>query len=256
MENRDIAASRAEALATGKRFYIGPNPCQRGHDPAIRRTGSKACLQCGLDYGRAKRATDADYAARERKRKREGKRIAWREGRIDKQAKNKAEQERRARKRNSAEAMAARAQREAELQAKREARRKAKADRTLDHVLRSIRWQVDGLAEHNRNKARRRRALRRGARGKVTNADLQAMRDDQGGQCAYCGHDVGHLDHKVSVANGGQHELPNLQWLCAPCNMHKRAMNDSDYRTKHGIPALTPWDSMAARALWLGMFVI
>ena len=253
MENRDIAASRAEALATGKRFYIGPNPCQRGHDPAIRRTGSKACHQCGLDYSRAKRATDDDYAKRERERKRNAKRVAWREGRIDKVAKNKAERQRRALKRDSAEAIAKRAQREADLEAKRQARRVAKIAKQLDRAL----WLLgteERQVQHNRNKARQRRALKRGAKGKVTNADLQAMREDQGGQCAYCGDAVAHLDHKVSVANGGQHELPNLQWLCAPCNMYKRAMNDDEYRAKHGIPALTPWDSMVARALWLGIW--
>lgn len=86
------------------------------------------------------------------------------------------------------------------------------------------------------------------------NLAIAAMREQQGGQCAYCGSQIAHLDHKTSVANGGQHEAENLQWLCAPCNMHKHSDNDDEFRQRYGIASLTPWDNMLGRALWLGIF--
>lgn len=45
--------------------------------------------------------------------------------------------------------------------------------------------------------------------------------------CAYCGSYApdGHVDHRVSRANGGSNHLNNLSWACPPCNWAKGAMN-------------------------------
>ena len=256
MEQRDIAANRTEALVSGAPFYIGAKPCGRGHDPAIRRTGSKACYECGLSYSRDKRANDTTYRDSERIRKRGQSRRMKERGTFNYEAKRKDDKAYKARKRialrQSPEAIAAR---EAKAIARHEAREAKARDKANKEAARLV-WaqgKHERQVQHNRNKARQRRALKRGASGKVTNATLASMRDNQGHQCAYCGAEAEHLDHMTSVANGGQHEADNLQWLCAPCNMRKRATNDSDYRAKHGIAAITPWDNMAGRAVWLGI---
>jgi 5-methylcytosine-specific restriction endonuclease McrA len=259
MEQSNIAASRADALTSGKPFYIGPKPCQRGHDPAIRRTGSKACHSCALEYDRHKRANDPARQASERKRKNEAKKRARRAGTFNKEARNRYESERRERARNRPEAIAARQAREAALQAKREARKQAKRDAL---ALRALEQELSAddvrarQVQHNRNKAKQRRSLKRGANGKVSNQDLADLKAQQSGKCAYCGSEAAYLDHKVSVANGGAHELSNLQWLCAPCNLHKHSMNDLAYRVHYGVPMVTPWDTQEQRRIWAAILAI
>lgn len=264
MRQTDIATSREVALATDKPFYIGSKPCQHGHDPAIRRTGSKACHQCGLEYDRKRRASDPLRQESERKRKRALIKRQKAQGTFNKEQKRRDDRARRERQRNTPEAIAKREAREADAKARREARQlQAEHKRevvALNRVLRELAKHERApmvqarKVERERNKARKRRALKRGASGSVDNSTLATMRAQQDDQCAYCGSEIEHLDHKTSVANGGQHEADNLQWLCAPCNLHKHAMNDDEYRERYGIPSVTPWDNMAGRALWLGLF--
>lgn len=53
------------------------------------------------------------------------------------------------------------------------------------------------------------------------------VRERDGEMCAYCGSHApdGHVDHRVSRANGGSNRLNNLSWACSTCNWAKGAMN-------------------------------
>lgn len=52
--------------------------------------------------------------------------------------------------------------------------------------------------------------------------------------CEYCGvavtRSTRHIDHSVSLANGGTHSMRNLRNACAPCNLAKGAANGRDFR--------------------------
>jgi hypothetical protein len=62
--------------------------------------------------------------------------------------------------------------------------------------------------------------------------DYVSFRD--GWRCTYCDRRVNrrtrHIDHSVSVANGGTDHLNNLRLACAPCNLLKGALNARDFR--------------------------
>lgn len=59
-----------------------------------------------------------------------------------------------------------------------------------------------------------------------------SLRD--GWRCTYCNRRVNrrtrHIDHSVSVANGGTDHLNNLRLACAPCNLLKGALNAREFR--------------------------
>lgn len=61
---------------------------------------------------------------------------------------------------------------------------------------------------------------------------------EQGGMCAYCkakGKSVEwHLDHIMPLARGGHHTADNVQVLCAPCNMSKKAKHPLDFASEQG----------------------
>lgn len=76
---------------------------------------------------------------------------------------------------------------------------------------------------------RNRKAMKRNAQGVHTAAELEALLIEQHSQCAnpYCLADLSaskkHVDHIVALSNGGSNDISNLQWLCEPCNLTKRA---------------------------------
>ena len=53
------------------------------------------------------------------------------------------------------------------------------------------------------------------------------IRERDGATCTYCGQyaPYGHVDHRVSRANGGSNRVNNLSWACAPCNQSKGSLN-------------------------------
>lgn len=49
--------------------------------------------------------------------------------------------------------------------------------------------------------------------------------------CLYCDAFVqnGHVDHRISRANGGSNDFDNLTWACVSCNCSKGALNDYEF---------------------------
>lgn len=65
----------------------------------------------------------------------------------------------------------------------------------------------------------------------LTQKDRKYIRARDGDICFYCWSYApsGHVDHRVSRANGGSNDYGNLAWACAPCNWSKGAMNDTAF---------------------------
>jgi hypothetical protein len=65
----------------------------------------------------------------------------------------------------------------------------------------------------------------------LTRRDRNHIRARDGEICFYCTTYApdGHVDHRVSRANGGSNDYDNLAWACAPCNLSKGALNDSEF---------------------------
>lgn len=57
------------------------------------------------------------------------------------------------------------------------------------------------------------------------------VRERDGSVCIYCGCHApdGHVDHRVSRANGGSNHMNNLSWACVQCNCSKGAMNTRQF---------------------------
>ena len=65
----------------------------------------------------------------------------------------------------------------------------------------------------------------------LTRRDRDYIRWRDGEVCFYCNVRApnGHVDHRISRANGGGNDYDNLTWACASCNCSKRAMNDTEF---------------------------
>lgn len=63
-------------------------------------------------------------------------------------------------------------------------------------------------------------------------AVIAALLCEQEAQCTYCHSMLGqefHIDHKTPVSRGGGNDEANLQLLCGPCNISKRARTHEEY---------------------------
>ena len=85
-------------------------------------------------------------------------------------------------------------------------------------VERTKRWVKANPEQFKFN--RQKRMLRKG-RGKVYAAQLNMLRDQFGGACAYCGGSATTFDHVEPLARGGKHHVDNLVPACKPCNFSK-----------------------------------
>ncbi|MNQ24566.1 HNH endonuclease [compost metagenome] len=88
---------------------------------------------------------------------------------------------------------------------------------------------------------RARRARLRQAEGSHTAKDIQRLFDLQRGKCATCrkalhsnGENKFHVDHITPLVKGGSNGPENLQLLCPPCNLHKRAKDPIDWEQENG----------------------
>lgn len=86
--------------------------------------------------------------------------------------------------------------------------------------------------------AAHRRARERAAEGSFTGEEADDIRRMQRDKCAVCRCPLkgrGHLDHIVSLVNGGSNNRRNLQWLCQPCNQQKRARDPIEFMQARGL---------------------
>lgn len=88
---------------------------------------------------------------------------------------------------------------------------------------------------------RKRKAIKKGAIGTHTAADVFAIFDSQRGKCASCplklkksGKNKFHVDHIMPLAKGGSNDKYNLQLLCPDCNLRKHAKDPIDWAQENG----------------------
>jgi 5-methylcytosine-specific restriction endonuclease McrA len=95
----------------------------------------------------------------------------------------------------------------------------------------------DKSAVRDRANHRLRKARKRGADGKYTQADLDRIRRQQKDKCGCCRsplHGGGTLDHIVALIRGGSNWPNNLQFLCQPCNSGKKDRDAIDFMRSRG----------------------
>lgn len=88
---------------------------------------------------------------------------------------------------------------------------------------------------------RNRRARELSAEGRHTASDVMAIFERQRGLCASCevklfksGKQKFHVDHILSLANGGSNWPSNLQCLCPLCNRKKSAKDPIEWAQENG----------------------
>lgn len=85
---------------------------------------------------------------------------------------------------------------------------------------------------------RNRRARLAGASGAHTQADIQTIYANQGGQCVYCPGRLGdayHVDHVTPLCRGGSNDPSNLQLTCESCNLTKGARDPLEHARLIGL---------------------
>lgn len=127
---------------------------------------------------------------------------------------------------------------------KRELARKsnAKPDVSANNVARAKRWTELNPEKAKANDAvgdRNRRSAKKGAAGRHTTGDIEAILVRQKFKCAECGVSVKkrenrHVDHIVPLSKGGTNWPSNLQILCPPCNLKKAAKDPLDFAKERG----------------------
>lgn len=85
-------------------------------------------------------------------------------------------------------------------------------------------WHAKMPQEDKKAARQHRKALKKGAPGRYTGADLKAQYVKQNGLCFWCNVPLGdmhHGDHYIPLAKGGTNFPENIVLSCPPCNMSK-----------------------------------
>lgn len=104
-------------------------------------------------------------------------------------------------------------------------------------ILESARQWNHRNRTHKNAMTRNRRAKIKNAEGSHTKVDIQDLLLAQDGKCAICAVDIlagFHVDHIQPLSRGGRNDKPNLQLLCAPCNLSKWAHDPETFMKSLG----------------------
>jgi hypothetical protein len=91
--------------------------------------------------------------------------------------------------------------------------------------------------ERTRALSNNRRAIKRGADGHYTVADIRRILKLQRHRCAYCPRSLRsgyHVDHIIALAKGGTNWPRNIQCLCPSCNVQKHTKDPIIFAREHG----------------------
>lgn len=236
-----LPRSRKEAKAVGSSHYFTGRSC--GNDHLVARiTGSGRCLECNRDGARKWRGNHKEKAReidRSRRLKSKDKIREYRRSYYDNNRALVLEKQRVYSTNNRDKVRASsRRRRLADPDKYREecrAWRAANPERNREHVREWRKANPDKLRAQHQN----RRALKRGAEGKHTSADIVRIRGAQRDRCAMPGCRVrlngsGDLDHIIALSKGGTNWPRNLQLLCHPCNNSKHARDPIEFAQSRG----------------------
>jgi 5-methylcytosine-specific restriction endonuclease McrA len=202
--------SRKQAMILGLTTYYTGKPCGRGHD-TIRYASNHKCLDCSrehkkasLEHQRLRYKSDPNYAEATRQRTREYNSM------IKGDPKRSAEV-------RIAKAAYARKRRASDPLYKEKEKRNVKKYRNN--------WSDEQKAKH-RIHAKNRKAMLKGAAGRITLGDVRRSFESQNGICLACSVVLGdafHVDHIMPIKLGGTNYPENIQILCPTCNLSKAA---------------------------------
>lgn len=195
--DNDIPRSREDARKMGVNRYFTGEPCAHGH-VAERDTKGGVCQECNRERARKWSASYPD-----KKRERDFKRY-W-----------------------------------SIPEERRESARKYASEHREEARQRANRWRKENPERESAN-ARTKRARKRGARGSHTAGDIARLLKQQRYRCAYCSTSIKkktnrHVDHIMPLKLGGSNDKSNLQMLCPPCNLSKKAAHPLDYARRIGL---------------------
>lgn len=115
---------------------------------------------------------------------------------------------------------------------------KALYEATREHRLDYYKkWKAENKhirSEHQRN----RRAKKKNSVGQHTSNDIKNIMEFQKGKCACCLKSIKNsyqVDHIIPLSKGGSNSKYNLQLLCAPCNLFKRAKDPIEFNQSLGL---------------------
>lgn len=102
-----------------------------------------------------------------------------------------------------------------------------------EHLERSKQWSNDNLGK-KANYRRNRRAKIAQAKGRATEAQIDARMAYFGYRCYYCKGPFEEVDHTIPISNGGTNWPSNLRPTCKSCNRRKGTKTVSEF-TRCGI---------------------
>lgn len=190
--------SRIEARELGLKYYYAGNPCVYRH-ASPRYTSTGMCMGCNKMFSHR-------YMVKDREKHRTKGRTYY--------ANNKQK---------CSDAASARHKKNIE-----ENRKKSRmwvANNSERHRENAKKWRKEH-PEKVRLYANNRRARKLGNGGVHTTNDIDEIMKMQKGKCAYCRTKLGstrQVDHIEPLSCGGSNDRSNLQILCKPCNLRKRA---------------------------------
>lgn len=195
--------SRAEAKARGLVHYYTGKPCLRGHY-AKRQTTNGYCRGC---YEILDKEIQSQRSLEYRQKN--------------------AEKIRASQKQYHAENKEKVAKRRAEIYASR-----------ADEMRARNRRNYIKNPELFKAGARNRKARVKNAVGRHSQNDIEVIKRLQKNKCAYCRASLAsgrHIDHIIPLARGGTNWPNNIQLLCPPCNMSKKARDPIDFAQSKGL---------------------
>jgi 5-methylcytosine-specific restriction endonuclease McrA len=215
---------RSAAKLAGENKYFTGRPCAKGH-VSQRLTSTGTCCQCSDERYIAKYEEIKAQATQWRKDHPELRRLVQKRSNIKHAATIKAKRT----EVNKTE--------------------KAKIKRRLYVKEWKKKFPEKNLAKQRKRRDKHRdkyrvywasvSAKRRGAIGKFTKANIDSIRIQQKGKCAYCKIALSkvreHRDHIVPISRGGTNFPSNLQLLCARCNLQKSASDPIDHAQSLGM---------------------
>ena len=259
--------TKSEAKAAGLKLYFTGNPCRREHVD-YRRTDSGVCAECDRENSAARRAADPEKAAaavrewrarnpgylapshadKEARRAQGRARYAenrtekreaiyeWRRKNSEKFAASLAKY--RAKNFETLKAKAkARLSQPGQLEALRGKQRIYYRNNADMRTASTRRWRAEN-PEKARASDRNKKAIRKGAEGTHTQADIERIYSAQKGKCAHCKVKIKsgyHVDHIKPLSRGGSNWPRNLQLLCPACNMRKHATDPVVFAQREGM---------------------
>lgn len=186
--------SRAEAKARGLMRYFTGEQCSRGH-VAERQVSNFACLVCKNDKRKMFAKANPEAISRANKRHYYANR----------------------------ERMLARAA----------AYAKTHPEKNRENARAQYRKNPARYAVYSRN----RKAMKKAAEGHHTAAEISALYQRQRGRCVNCCASLAtgcHADHIKPLIRGGTNWIRNIQLLCPPCNLSKKALDPIEWAQREG----------------------